>query len=202
MQAIRWGKRSSIAFKQAPLSITVAALESCENVVTRRLRPRCRKTPTQLLAIELTPAFFASSPRSPWNNRHVPHPVPSRLRVLLTAAGAAIGGAVAGWHWRTPAAITLAILTGALLLLALFLPRVYAPVFRVLDGIVQALLQAVTWVLLGIVFALVFIPGRLVLRLRGRDPLDRARTNRKPRPTAWHAPSPTRDPAERFRAQF
>jgi len=129
------------------------------------------------------------------------HAAPPRTRTILTAAAAAIGGAVAWWHWRAPWATALALVTSSLLLVAVFAPRAYAPVYRVLDGIVRGLLQAITWLILGLVFALVFIPGRLVLLLRRRDPLQRS-----PDPscaTYWsEVAKTTRDSAAHFRAQF
>jgi hypothetical protein len=126
---------------------------------------------------------------------------PSRLRPTLTAAGAALGGALGWWHWGGPAWATAAIVTGALFGCALVLPRLYRPVFRVLDGIVHAFLQAFTWLLLGLVFLLVFVPGRLVLVLRRSDPLERAPRGTRAT-TAWHQPRPGTDPEKHFRAQF
>lgn len=129
----------------------------------------------------------------------MPNP-PSRARILLTATSAAVGGLLAWWHWRGPALAALAITTGALLLLAVFAPRAYAPVFRVLDLIVHGILQTITWTLLGLVFVIVFIPGHLVLALRRSDPLDRRPTTK--RTTAWHEVRPSIDAAKHFRAQF
>jgi len=124
-----------------------------------------------------------------------PRPLPSRLRLTLTAMSAAVGGVLAWHHWRGPWLATLAILTGALLLLALVWPRGYAPVFRVLDGAVHFLLQAITWLLLGAVFLVVFVPGRLVLAVRGRDPLES-------RTSGWRETRKPSDIARHFRAQF
>jgi hypothetical protein len=129
------------------------------------------------------------------------HQPPPRARTILTATAAAIGGTVAWWHWRSPWAAALACLTGALLVVALVAPRAYAPVYRGLDRIVRGLLQAFTWVVLGLVFALVFVPGRIVLTLRRHDPL-----HRRPDPACasyWHdVTRAARDTAAHFRAQF
>jgi hypothetical protein len=127
---------------------------------------------------------------------------PRRSKVLLTAACAAVGGTLAWWHWRGPWLAGLAVLTGSLLIIAIFLPRLYAPVFAVLDGLVRVLLQAITWFILGVVFLLIFVPGRLLLALRRRDPLAR-----RPDPAAatyWHIATRPKsdDAATRFRAQY
>jgi multidrug efflux pump subunit AcrB len=120
---------------------------------------------------------------------------------LLTAASAAIGGALAWWHWRGPWLAAVAILTTTLLTIAVLLPRVYAPVFAFLDGLMRKLLQAFTWLILGCVFLLVFVPGRLVLALRRQDPL--ARRPEPARATYWHdIARTTRDTAAQFRTQY
>jgi hypothetical protein len=123
-----------------------------------------------------------------------------RIRMILTAAAAAIGGAVAWWHWRAPWTAALALVTSAQLLIAIAAPRAYAPIYRVLDGLVRGVLQAITWLLLGFVFAFVFVPGRIILALRGRDPLAR-----RPDPalvTYWQDSRRPGDAAKHFRAQF
>jgi hypothetical protein len=100
---------------------------------------------------------------------------PSRVRVVLPPA---VGLLVAGyWVWRSRAAWSVALLAAVavVFLLAVFAPRAFAPVQRVLDAITGVILQVVTYVLLALVFALVFVPGRLVLRLRRRDVLQRAK---------------------------
>jgi hypothetical protein len=122
-------------------------------------------------------------------------------RLILTAAATAIGGAVAWWHWRGAWTAMLAIVTGALLILAVAAPRAYLPVFRVLEGVVRGLLQSFTWLVLGLVFGLVFIPGRVVLALRRRDPL-----GRRPDPSRasyWQSVArSTKSAVAHFRAQF
>lgn len=122
---------------------------------------------------------------------------PSRARTLPTAVAAAIGGSLAWWHWRSPWFAALAVLTVVLLVLAVGWPRGYAPVYRVLDRGVQTFLQGVTWLLLGVVFLLVFVPGRLWLALRRHDPLAR-----RSGASTWREFRPRKDPASHFRAQF
>ncbi len=97
-------------------------------------------------------------------------PIPrARLQATLACAGT-----LALWAWRgglLPAAI--AGLAAALALLAWISPARYAPVQRGLDRGVHLLLTAVTWLLLGIVYLLIFTPLRAVRALTGSDPLQR-----------------------------
>lgn len=121
--------------------------------------------------------------------------------MILTAAAGAVGGTSAWWRWGGPELAALAILTGVLLVLALAVPRAYAPVFAALDGMVRAALQGLTWVVLGLGFLLVFVPGRALLAWRRRDPLAR-----RPDPAAttyWNdVPTQRPDPERRFRTQY
>jgi len=126
-------------------------------------------------------------------------PVPSRWRSVPGASLAA--AAAAFWWWRAPSVWTLALVvaTGALLLAAVVLPRVFAPVQAAFEWLATLVARGVTLLLLGLVFAFVFVPGRLVLALRRRDPLHRRREPE--RTTYWTA---VESPAEsdRFRHQF
>jgi hypothetical protein len=95
----------------------------------------------------------------------------SRARLQATLACA---GTLALWAWRgglLPAA--LAGLAAALALLAWTSPVRYAPVQRALDRGVHLLLTALTWLLLGLVFLLVFAPLRALRAVTGKDALQR-----------------------------
>jgi len=126
-------------------------------------------------------------------------PTPSRWR---SVPGALLAAAAAAFWWRrAPSAWTLALVavTGALVLAALMVPRIYAPVQAALESAASLLARVSTLLLLGLVFVFVFIPGRLVLALRRIDPL-----HRRPDPgrtTYWTPIRPTAEP-ERFRRQF
>jgi len=97
-------------------------------------------------------------------------PIPrARLQATLACAGT-----LALWAWRggqVPAA--LAGLAAALALVAWTSPARYAPIQRALDRGVHLLLAALTWLLLGLCYLLVFTPLRAVLALTGSDPLRR-----------------------------
>jgi len=122
-----------------------------------------------------------------------------RLRTLL---GPVLAVAVTslGWlRWRTPWSLGILLLATALLALALTAPHAYAPLQATLERIGRYAAAAFTWIVLGLVFLLIFVPGRLLLAVLRRDPL-----HRRPDPhrsTYWEPLPPTADPA-RFRRQF
>lgn len=71
-------------------------------------------------------------------------------------------------------AITVACVAAFVVISGVFIPRAFLAVehgFQVFGRWVGA---ALTWILLVPFFALVFVPGHLMLMLRGKDPLDRA----------------------------
>lgn len=129
-----------------------------------------------------------------------PHSQPPRWRVLLTAASAAVGASFLWLHWGGPWLLALVVATVALFILALAAPSAYAPVHRALDGIVQALLQGFTWLVLGLVFVLMFAPGRLILLIRGRRLL--SRNFRAGAQSYWQPIRPAADPSRRFTSQW
>lgn len=128
-----------------------------------------------------------------------PAPIPSRWRSVPPALFAAV--AAAFWWRRAPSVGTLALVTvtAALLLTAVIFPRVYAPVQAAFEWLGSLLARALTLVLLGLVFVVVFVPGRLVLAVARRDPL-----HRRPDPgrTTFWEPSDSQAGADRFRHQF
>ena len=90
-------------------------------------------------------------------------------------ASLACGVTLALWYWRgglLPAAV--AGFAAALALLAWTSPARYAPVQRALDRGVQLVLTALTWLILGVVWLLVFTPMRAIRALTGNDPLRRS----------------------------
>jgi hypothetical protein len=109
----------------------------------------------------------------------------SRLQATFACAGA-----FSFFCWRGgPVLATAAGITASLALLAWFSPSGYAPVQRTLDRIVHAALTALTWILLGVVYLLLFTPIRLCRAMTGNDPLQRradstANTYLRPLPPA------------------
>ena len=119
-------------------------------------------------------------------------------RARLQASLACIGTLVI-WQWRgglLPAAV--AGFAAALALLAWTSPARYAPVQRALDSGVQLVLAALTWLILGVVWLLVFTPLRAVRALTGSDPLRRSFD----RTAESYLQSPTAGSAGRFDRQF
>jgi hypothetical protein len=129
-----------------------------------------------------------NSPLHPRNWRSIGG---TALAVVVTAA------AWYRWHgqWRLGAFLLAASLFG----LALARPRTLAPIQALLDRLSHGLAAVVTWLLLGAVFAVCFIPGRLVLVVLRRDPMRRSRD--PARVSYWEPLQCPRDP-ERFRRQF
>ena len=122
-----------------------------------------------------------------------------RARQLLVPLLAAALAAGAWLRWPTPWSLGILTLATLLLGLALLAPRAYAPLQAALERFGRAVAALVTWILLGLVFVAVFIPGRVLIARRRRDPL-----RRRPEPgraSYWEPLSPATDPA-RFKRQY
>ena len=103
-------------------------------------------------------------------------PLSSANRSRLQATVGCVVTGLVWWRTRAPAFAAVWALAIGLLALACFDPRRYEPVqrlFRMLGRIVTA---AVTWLILGLVYFLVFTPMRLWNRMLGRDPLGSRRS--------------------------
>lgn len=110
------------------------------------------------------------------------------LRVLpmLVGSGLLVWRIGAGWTW---------VLLGVAALLAVGVgaSASFARAFvRVLVRLEVALVQGVSWILLGIVFVVLFVPGRMVLYLAGDS-----RFGRRTRDTFWSQPK-SRPPSGGF----
>jgi hypothetical protein len=118
----------------------------------------------------------------------------------IGGAALALGVTTFGWYrWRQGWNLALLALAAVMLALALFWPRAWAPVQAALDRVARGVTAVVTWILLGAVFAVCFVPGRLLLALLRRDPLHRAWEPK--RPSYWE-PLPRANDAARFRRQY
>lgn len=104
-----------------------------------------------------------------------------------------------GWAPGT-AAYTLAGIGAALVLLGLVAPPVLRPLYRVWMALAFVLGFVMTRVLLTTVFALVVIPTGLLLRLAGRDPLQRKRDPNAR--TYWIRKEPTDTSPERLEKYY
>lgn len=77
----------------------------------------------------------------------------------------AIGAGVIEWKTKALWAESLLAVLIVLLAVAILAPRLYQPVEAGLDWVQEATLRLVTWTLLALVFALVFVPASLWLRI-------------------------------------
>jgi len=115
-----------------------------------------------------------------------------RQAVIQVIVMGAIGFVLYRWIGHETFAKVVWGLAAVILVLGLVAPRAYRPVHRFglwLGKIIGALL---TYVLLIPLYFLVFLPGALVLRLQGRDPM-----HRRARDRAYTCWIPRRRPAER-----
>ena len=122
-----------------------------------------------------------------------------RLRTCIPPLLACALAASGYWRWRSPLTLGMFLLATALLGLAVFAPRTFAPIQSVLERLGRLIATAFAWLVLGLVFLLVFIPGRLFLLVLRRDPI-----RRRPEParaTYWEPLSPAGDP-NRFNQQY
>lgn len=99
---------------------------------------------------------------------------PSPGVVLLQAAVPAAVGAVLYFKYHHQAAAGILCGIGTLMLISgFFIPALFWKIERVGRWIGKGFGIALSWVLLTPVFYLIFVPGRLVLLLRGIDPMCR-----------------------------
>lgn len=133
-----------------------------------------------------------------WRDGSAQASVPSRSKRLLKGVvQSGIMLAVAAWlafrlRHPIPAAI-LAALSAFVLVSAAVLPRVFDAFERGVGRFAHGVGTAITWILLTPFFYLVFVPGRLFLALRGKDPLRLKFPSKEP--TYWvpWKPPPTKE---------
>jgi hypothetical protein len=87
-----------------------------------------------------------------------------------------------------------------LALLALAAPAALGPIHRVWMPAAKAVARALTWLMLTLAFYLVFTPYGIVLRMLGKDPLDRG--FEKGRASYWIRRSDGPFDPERLRKQY
>jgi hypothetical protein len=115
------------------------------------------------------------------------HSPAARARWQATLAG--IGTLLLWWRIGGGWPAVAAGVAGALALLAWLSPAHYAPVQRVLDRMLHAVLAGLTWFLLAVIYFGIFMPLRGWRALTGTDPLQRrpdpaAKTYFRPLPPA------------------
>ncbi len=123
-------------------------------------------------------------------------------RPLRSLLGTAFAATLTGCLWlrlHTEWSLGFFAFALALFALAVAAPRLFAPVQAALDRFGRAVAAVLTVLILGLLFLVVFVPGRLVLAMLRRDPL-----HRRPDPARasyWEPLSPA-GPIDRFRRQY
>ena len=139
----------------------------------------------------------------PWRNppagaRPAGPVAPARSVVLLQVlVMAAVGGVL--YRWLPAGSFAVWILAGAVLVSGLFFPKVFRALELAGKRLGQWVGTALTWLLLAPFFYLCFVPARLLLRLRGKDPLQRRFPGREA--SYWTLRKPVTEPAQ-YRRQF
>jgi uncharacterized membrane protein YecN with MAPEG domain len=120
--------------------------------------------------------------------------LPRPVRALLNAIPAAAIALVLYFGYGAGvAAIAVGAVAGVVLLCGACIPRWYRAIERLQASLGRAVGLAITWILLAAVFVACFVPGRLLLVARRRDPLrrDAFRSAR----SAWFVRETDFDPA-------
>jgi hypothetical protein len=125
-----------------------------------------------------------------------------RSGALQAAVGAAAALLLA--FWKPPLAVVVGAIAVALLALALAAPGGYARVAAALERFGRAVGQAMTWLLMPLLFYLLFLPVGLALRTAGKLRLTRGAD--PARATYWEEPVPGHawgaGGEEQYRRQF
>ncbi len=125
---------------------------------------------------------------------------PRRRQALLQACVMTGIAATLAFVVKHPAmAVVVCVLATVVLLSGLFVPPVFAAIERFGAWLGKAVGLALTWILLVPFFVLCFIPGRLILAVRGVDPMQRD-LNKKTQ-TYWTS-TPRRASPDYYRKQY
>ncbi|NQU39268.1 MAG: hypothetical protein HQ523_04880 [Lentisphaerae bacterium] len=111
----------------------------------------------------------------PWTAQLAPPPPPPSChrRAIIQAAVMTAIAALLSLKYRH-AAITVSCVAAFVILSGCFASKLFLAVERGFQAFGRLVGLVLTWVLLVPFFALVFVPGRLMLLMRGKDPLNRA----------------------------
>jgi hypothetical protein len=120
-------------------------------------------------------------------------------RARLQATLACLGCLILAWRSENIAMPILAGVMAVLAATAWLVPPRYAPIQRVLDRVVHALLAGFTWLVLALVYFGLFTPLRIWRTIRHQDPLQ---LRRPKRPVATYLRPLAPAGARRFDRQF
>jgi hypothetical protein len=110
----------------------------------------------------------------PLGDRHEPTTLELRYFGLMLAAFLGLVSALAWWKWRAP--VTAWLLGSLALVVAVIyyaLPPLRRPLLLAWRAALRPVQGTVSYLVLAIVYYLVFTPVGLILRVVGRDPLER-----------------------------
>lgn len=119
--------------------------------------------------------------------------------VLLQAVIPALVGAFFYYKGKPVAAGVLGGIGAVLLVSGFLLPALFARIERFGRWFGKIVGTAITWILMVPVFYLIFVPGRLILMLRGMDPM--CRKFPTDAPTYWVPRKPVVD-VDDYKRQF
>ena len=156
--------------------------------------------------MEPHPPSPSSGPSSPppvaatvWNWRTGPAATgggadPARPSLGFFALQVLIPASVAAWLYLARGHRVFPAILATIALLALVGRLAIPPLYRALcrggEALAHVIVRGLTWALLTPIFYLIFVPARLGLLLRRRDPMTRACPS--PEPTYWHPRPPVR----------
>jgi len=107
--------------------------------------------------------------------------------------------ALTGWRGHAISPVLFGGLAAVLGGLALLAPRALAPIERLWMGAAHVLGWFNTRLIMGVVYFLVMTPTGIIMRLVGRDPLNRRLMDR---PSYWVKRTESRDPRASMERQF
>lgn len=126
----------------------------------------------------------------------------SRLRSLMPVLGMLMAASLL-WFLKPMAVLprVMGTLGAFLLLLWLLHPVAYGRVQALMEHLLQGLVSLITLPVLLLAYFLLLTPIAVLLRLRGRDPLNGRRSS-PATTTEWRQPQPRPHDEEFFRVQF
>lgn len=122
----------------------------------------------------------SSTPVNKWTWKALGDPPPAKIPMSIKAKAsiqAPIMGLVAWFMYYKFHHVTVPCIVGGLAVIVLiggwFIPPVFHAIERFGQGLAKWVVVILNWGLLAPFFYLCFVPGRLILKLQGIDPMDR-----------------------------
>ncbi len=96
-----------------------------------------------------------------------PITAPSLWRSRVRAGSMFLATSVLAWRTGRRWLEIVAVVCGVLFVLSVIAAPLYRPIDRVLRALENAVLRAFSWIVLGLAFVVLFVPGRWLLSSRG-----------------------------------